>query len=118
MKREDKTFVVPTSYEKNYNADFLLTKQDIKNNKIDEATLQKIKDDLYVLDNHPDYIKRQGKDIDYKTSNEILKGQFNENYYINKNGELVENGQVLFSKNNSEQKEKRGIYNVQYNERR
>jgi hypothetical protein len=95
----DKTQVVPTSYERNYNADFKLTKQDIDNikaGKIDENITQKLKDDLSTLDNHPDW-KKYSDDIDVNQSKDILGQEFNDNHYINKNGELVENGKVLFS---------------------
>ena len=95
----DKTQVVPTSYERNYNADFKLTKQDIENikaGKIDENITQKLKDDLSTLDNHPDW-KKYGDDIDVNQSRDILGQEFNDNHYINKNGEWVVNGKVLFS---------------------
>ena len=96
----DNTFVVPTSYEKNYNADFKLTKQDIdniKNGKITDDITQKIADDLYVLDNHPDW-KAYSDDVDVVQSKEILGDEFSQNNYINNDGVLVNNGKVLFSK--------------------
>lgn len=96
----DKTQVVPTSYERNYNADFKLTKQDIENikaGKIDENITQKLKDDLSTLDNHPDW-KKYGDDVDVKQSKDNLGEEFDDNHYINKNGEWVVNGKVLFSK--------------------
>ena len=102
----DKTQVVPTSYERNYNADFKLTKQDIDNikaGKIDENITQKLKDDLSTLDNHPDW-KKYSDDIDVNQSKDILGQEFNDNHYINKNGELVENGKVLFSKEDIKEK--------------
>jgi hypothetical protein len=95
----DRTIRVPTSYEKNYNADFKLTKQDIKNiqdGKITNDIAQKLADDLYVLDNHPDW-KLQNPDIDTQKSIEMLGEDFNDNYYINQDGDLVDGGKVLFS---------------------
>lgn len=50
--------VTPATYERNYNADFTLTKQDVKNiraGKIDESIAAKLETDLGTLDNHPDY---------------------------------------------------------------
>ncbi len=55
---EDKTKVVGATYEKNYESDFTLTKRDIANiekGKVDDKVLQKIKDDLNTLDNHPEW---------------------------------------------------------------
>jgi N12 class adenine-specific DNA methylase/DNA-binding XRE family transcriptional regulator len=52
------TEVTPATYSRNYNADFLLTKQDIKNiqnGKINDDILDKLEADLGTLDNHPDY---------------------------------------------------------------
>ena len=50
--------VTPATYEKNYNNDFELTKQDVKNiqtGKFTDDNLAKLETDLGTLDNHPDY---------------------------------------------------------------
>lgn len=96
----NKTQIVPSSYERNYNADFKLTKKDIeniRNGKTDENIIQKIKDDLSTLDNHPDW-KKYSEDVNIEESKDILGEDFNDSYYINKDGKLVDNGKVLFSK--------------------
>jgi len=63
------TEVTPAQYEKNYNYDFELTKQDVKNirdGKIDSNTAAKLETDLGTLDNHPDYAPQSNKsEIDY-----------------------------------------------------
>lgn len=95
---EDNTFRVPSVYEKNYSADFVLTKQDVKNlqdGKITDELVSKVAEDLRRLDDNPDYAKNN--DIDVTQSREVLGDDFRENYYINKSGELVDNGRVLFS---------------------
>jgi hypothetical protein len=115
----DNTFVVPTSYEKNYNADFVLTSQDIKNiknGKINDEIVMKLEQDLHTLDNNPDYII--SKDVDIKQSKSLLGDEFNDNYYVNKQGEIVKDGELLFQGYSKEQKEKRGIYNVQFNDKK
>jgi hypothetical protein len=59
-------------------------------------------------------------DTDIKQSQDLLGNDFSDNYYINKNGELVENGNVLFMApvKSKKQKEQRGIYNVQFNDKK
>lgn len=62
--------VIPASYEKNYNSDFHLTKQDVSrlnNGKFDNELLTKLETDLNTLDNHPDYAKSFNSEehIDY-----------------------------------------------------
>lgn len=112
----DKTQVVPTSYERNYNADFKLTKQDIDNikaGKIDENITQKLQDDLSTLDNHPDW-KKYSDDVDINESKNTLGSDFTDSYYINKNGELVDDGKVLFSMNKEMLKKSIGDFKDKY----
>ncbi|MDD2651679.1 MAG: hypothetical protein PHX44_01350 [Sulfurimonas sp.] len=62
------TDVTGASYSKNYNADFTLTKQDIKNireGKLNDTILQKVNTDLSTLDNHPDYADARYNDPKY-----------------------------------------------------
>ncbi len=62
------TDVTGASYSKNYNADFTLTKQDIKNireGRFNETILQKVNNDLSTLDNHPDYADARYNDPKY-----------------------------------------------------
>lgn len=63
------TTKVRPNTEKNYNADFQLTKQDIYKlytGKVDEDLLYKLETDLGTLDNHPDYAPQSNKtEIDY-----------------------------------------------------
>jgi len=50
------------SYSKNYNYDFKITKndvRDIRNGTANPTTLEKLKSDLDTLDNHPDYMKEE-----------------------------------------------------------
>jgi hypothetical protein len=115
---EDGTFVVPTSYEKNWNSDFRLTKQDVKNieaGKLTDEIVAKLDEDLNTLDTHPDW-RILPDDMDVVQSKEILGDEFNDNYYVNVKGEIIKDGNLLFSKSN-EQKEKRGIYNVTFNDK-
>lgn len=58
----DKMAYDSAQYEKNYRADFLLTKSDIAKlakGKIDADLLSKLKSDLGMLDNNPDYDVKQ-----------------------------------------------------------
>ncbi len=71
------TEVTPALYEKNYNYDFQLSKQDIKklrSGKFDEDLANKLEADLDTLDNHPDYAKsfNSENNIDYKAELEKL----------------------------------------------
>ncbi len=57
---KDETIVTPADYSKNYDADFVTTKQDIANLKkgnIDEKLMDKLTQDLHRLDNDPAWSK-------------------------------------------------------------
>ncbi len=97
---EDRTKVVGAIDEKNYNHDFALTKQDIKaieDGKITPELEQKLKDDLTVLDTHPDWSVPD--DINMRLTKELMGDDYSSNKYVNKDGDIVENGKVLFSIN-------------------
>ena len=55
------------SYSKNYNYDFKITKndvRDIRNGTAKPETIEKLKSDLDTLDNHPDYMKEEPISVD------------------------------------------------------
>jgi len=99
---ENKQTYDKASYEKNYNYDFHLTKQDVKklnNGKYDDDLLTKLETDLGTLDNHPDYAPQTKtmSDTDWKEVNELFaKGADNLAVGTFAGIEEDENGNITF----------------------
>lgn len=91
--KEWETQISPATYTNNPEFDFVLTKADykkIQNGKITPEIVEKIKQDVSTMENHPDWIDE---------AEHIRKGA-NKGWEpeVNKNGELLDaNGNVLFA---------------------